>query len=224
MKKNYFIISIFFMLCLLINISIADEGSIETYRPNQKFDLGVNLFNSTGNVVGANCSIQIRRENYSIVVDSVMNEIGQGWYNFTYNSSELGYFVCRQNCTTPGGAYSSETCDFFIGDTKMGSIIGIVMIMIFIIAYYIFIISKMTYFETFNQHGGLKLLFFLGNFWILLIPMNFAIYLTESFVGSPPLARVLITFYQFMIGANLIITVYFIFYFIKRMAEKIGGA
>lgn len=117
----------------------ADKGLIETYQPNEVFDLGIHLSNTTSDVTGANCSIQIRNSSYGVLVDDTMNEIGGGWYNYTYNTTTLGRHYCRQNCTK-GGEYTAETCDFIIGeDDKM--LLGVIVLIPLFIAGFLFFLA-----------------------------------------------------------------------------------
>lgn len=112
----------------------ADDGLIETYRPNQVFDLSVHLTKrNVGDVTGANCSVQIRNASYDVVLDDVLRETGGGWYNYTYNTSKVGKYYCRQNCTL-SGQYNAATCDFLIqGEENM--YLGIIFILIFAIIF-----------------------------------------------------------------------------------------
>jgi hypothetical protein len=122
---------------LLLSTAIADNGMIETYKPNQNFNLPVHLTNSTGDVLGANCSIEIRQSNYSIILQSIMNEIDGGYYNYSYNLSQMGYYICNQNCTQ-GTSYTSESCDFKIeGDQMLMAVI--VLIPLFIMFFMLFV-------------------------------------------------------------------------------------
>jgi len=101
------------LMLLFATTVYADEGLIEQYEKDEVFSLGIHLTNRTGEVLGASCNIQIRNESYFVLEDSVMNEIEGGWYNFTYNTSDLGKYFCRQNCTQ-GTFYAANTCDFII--------------------------------------------------------------------------------------------------------------
>jgi hypothetical protein len=149
-------IIIFFIL--MSAISYADSGLIEVYEPNEIFDLGIHVHNSTSSVTGADCNIQIRNETFGIILDDQMNEIGGGWYNYTYNTSRTGKYFCRQNCTS-GGIYSAETCDFIIeGETMSPEAIQISLLAIsFIIAIVLFIMAL--HFKDVNLGFGSGFLF-----------------------------------------------------------------
>ena len=77
------------------------------------FDLNIHLTNITGEVSGALCQLQIKNESYNDILNATLNEIGGGWYNYTYNTSKTGKYFCRQNCTM-GSLYAAATCDFII--------------------------------------------------------------------------------------------------------------
>lgn len=112
-------------------IVTADKGEIETYKPNEVFDLSIHLTNKTGEVLGANCSVQIRNDTLELKENLMMNEIGEGWYNATYNTSTVGKYFCRQNCTK-GAKYVAGTCDFIIGGEQEMLFAAIVLIPLFI--------------------------------------------------------------------------------------------
>lgn len=120
-----------------VSAAFADDGLKETYRPNERFDLNIHLTNITGDVTGANCSIQIRNSSYNAVLDAKMEERIGGWYNYSYNTSKTGDYFCRQNCTQ-GTLYAAETCDFVIAggnqvEIAIIFIMAIVMTFMFII-------------------------------------------------------------------------------------------
>ncbi len=119
---------ILILIVLLAQTVYADKGLIEVYKPDVIFDLSLHLTNSTGDVTGATCNIQIRNETFLVLEDSVMNEIGGGWYNFTYNTSTTGKYLCRQNCTL-GTLFTAETCDFVI-DEGFNVILAIIVILV----------------------------------------------------------------------------------------------
>ena len=103
---------------LLASAVIADDGVIETYTPNQAFIIPVHLTNSSGNVVGANCSAQIRSSNFSVIANIVMQETSGGWYNASYSNSVAGYYFCSTNCTQ-GPQYTGGGCNFLIESDSM---------------------------------------------------------------------------------------------------------
>src|SRR3990167_6453140 len=113
------------ILVIGIKTSFADKGTIETYKPSEIFSLSIHLTNKTGEVTSANCTARILNNSIGFVKDLYMNEVGNGWYNTTYNTSKVGKYFCRQNCTS-GRQHIAETCDFIIqGDSEMN--IAIVM-------------------------------------------------------------------------------------------------
>lgn len=132
--------TIFIILCMT-GITLADKGSIETYKPGEVFDLSVHLTNVTGNVVGADCNIEIRNNSYGVITDGEMNEIGGGWYNYTYNTTNVGKYYCRQNCTQ-GDDYVSETCDFIIG-VEDNMLLGMIIFIPLFIAAFLVVVSWM---------------------------------------------------------------------------------
>lgn len=136
MKWKLLILLIIIMPCVL-----ADKGEIETFKPNEVFDLSIHLSNSTGDVTGANCKVQIRNESFDLLENADMNEINGGWYNYTYNKSQVGKYFCRYNCTQ-GQLYVAETCDFIIGvDENMA--LGILVFIPLFIAGFLLVVSWM---------------------------------------------------------------------------------
>ena len=104
---------ILILMVLFANITSADKGEIETYKPDEVFDLSIHLTNSPGEVLGATCKTQIRDDNLTVVDNLNMGEINGGWYNLTYSRTKTGKYLCRQNCTK-GDFYVADTCDFII--------------------------------------------------------------------------------------------------------------
>lgn len=164
MKKTLFLI-IFFCLA---SISYADGGLKEVYKPNERFDLSLHLRNATGDVNGANCSIQIRNSSFNIITNDIMREINNGYYNYTYNTSRTGNYLCRQNCTQ-GTQYTANTCDFIIkGDEKVS--IAISIIIMGMLALFIIIAINLSA----REHFALKLFFLILAMLTLLLGINFA--------------------------------------------------
>lgn len=120
---------IILLMILCMPVVMADEGLIEVYDQNEVLDLSVHLTNTTGEVEGATCKVTILNTNYTLVYEATMNEIGKGWYNATYKTSNTGKYFCVQNCTK-GDLYAAETCDFIIrGDTMiLAAIITVIVI------------------------------------------------------------------------------------------------
>ena len=111
------------------------------------------LKNITGDVTGATCNVQIRNESYIVLDNFVMEDLGGGFYNATYNTSRIGKFFCRQNCTQ-GAFFAAETCDFVIeGDEKLA--IAITLLLLFVISAYLVLVVIMSR-ETFSVHGAVK--------------------------------------------------------------------
>lgn len=131
--------SIILLLILLIPLVSALEGDIPSYDLNELFDLSIHLSDSEGNVIGADCKTEIRYENYSFKDEQTNNEIGAGWYNLTYNSSETGFFYCRHNCTR-GTDFTSDTCDFeIIPVSEYGALLRVLFF--FLIAVSVLVVS-----------------------------------------------------------------------------------
>lgn len=133
------------ILILLSTMVFAEENVKKTYKPNEIIDLGLHLTNGTGDVIGANCSTQIRNETYGVVDENIMNDIGGGYYNYTYNTSRIGTYFCRQNCTQ-GNFYDANTCDFIVGGDEKTSI-SIILMMGIVIAFF-FILAGIVKIES----------------------------------------------------------------------------
>lgn len=211
---------ILMIMVMFVPMIYADKGLIEIYKPNEVFDLGIHLTNRTGEVLGADCNVQIRNESFGVIQDATMNEIGGGWYNYTYNQSKIGKYFCRQNCTQ-GTFYVANTCDFIIaGEENMP--IAIILAVIFVIIVYFFLLINLFTERTFTEHGLIKLLFFMVAFWILLLPVNMAILYNDFNGGPASVTANLEVLYLIMIWLNWFIMVYFILWFIVQMLRKIG--
>ena len=209
------------IMVLFATTVFADKGLIEIYKPNEVFDLGIHLTNRTGEVLLANCSVQIRNESFGTIQNSNMNEIGGGWYNFTYNQSKVGKYFCRQNCTK-GDFYIANTCDFIIaGEDDMP--IAVILAVIFVIIVYFFLLINLFVARSFSEHGLIKLLFIMIAFWVLLLPVNIAVQFNDANGGPANVTTMLELLYQIMIWLNSFIIVYFMLWFIVQMIKKIGA-
>ena len=71
--------------------------------------------------------------------------------------------------------------------------------------------------------GGIKLLFLISSFWIVLIPLNLAIYLTDVYIGNPTITTTIETLYIFAISINTLISFYLLFFVLKYMFDKLRG-
>lgn len=129
---------ILLMFIMLMPLALAQEKDIDIYELNEVFDLSIHLSDESGDITGAECQTQIRFINFTVKDEFTNNEIDGGWYNATYNSSQAGTFLCRQNCTK-GTDFTSETCDFKIeSDDKL---IITAIITILVIAFLLLIIG-----------------------------------------------------------------------------------
>jgi len=201
---------------------MAEKGQIEIYKPREVFDLSVHASNKTGNVVDANCSIQIRNGSYGLLVNDIMTEIGEGWYNYTYNTSKVGVYFCRQNCTQ-GSLHVANTCDFVIqGDETMS--VAVILAVIFVMVVYFIVLIQLFTTRQFNEHGLLKLLFLMVAFWALLLPVNIAIQFNEENGGPLAVTTNLTTLYQVMIWLNYFVTFYWFIWFIIQLLKKLNVA
>ena len=210
------------MMVLVLPIVMADKGDIEIFKPREVFDLSVHASNRSGNVLEANCSVQIRNESYGLLVDDVMNEIGGGWYNYTYNQSRVGIYFCRQNCTQ-GMLHVANTCDFAIqGDENMP--IAIVLVVIFVMIVYFIVLINMFTTRSFTEHGLFKLLFMMIAFWAILLPINIAVQFNDDNGGPIAVTSNLELLYQIVIWLNVLITFYWFLWFIVQLLKKLGKA
>lgn len=210
------------LLIILLPTVMADEGEIEVYKPKEVFDLGLHLTNKTGDVLNANCSIQIRNESYGVILNDRHNEINAGWYNFTYNTSKIGKYFCRQNCTK-GDFFAASTCDFVIkGDDKMP--LAVIISVIFVLAIYFLILINLFNQRAFTEHGLLKILFLMIAFWAILFPINMAVLYNDANGGPAGVTDNLETMYQVMIYLNYFITFYFVLWFIFQLIKKLRDA
>ncbi len=116
------------MFIILITPVLAQERDIDIFDLNEVFDLSIHLTDETGDITGAECQTQIRFINFTVKDQFTNNEIEGGYYNATYNSSEAGTFLCRQNCTK-GTDFTAEICDFKIRSDEKLIITAIITIL-----------------------------------------------------------------------------------------------
>ncbi len=210
------------LLIFLLPTVMADEGDIEIFKPKEVFDLSIHATNKTGDVTGATCNIQIRNESFGQIINENMTDIGGGWYNFTYNTSRLGKYFCRQNCTQ-GELFIANTCDFIIaGDKQMP--ISVILTVIFVISVYFLVLIRLFSEREFTEHGMVKLLFHLLAFWILLLPINMAIQYNNFNGGPVVVTEHLELLYQIMVWLNWFIIFYFFLWFIVQILKKLTAA
>ena len=218
-KMKKWILIILMMAC--IQIVHAENDNIDTYMPREAFGLPVHLTNETGNVIGANCSIQIRNNSMDVINNGFMEEIGGGWYNYTFNTSKVGYYYCRQNCTK-GNKFAAGTCDFEVkGDETMP--IASILVLIFTIVVWM-IMARFFSMEMFSEHGALKMMFMLLVMWMLLLPLSIA---TQYGIDSGVPAIVtnqMQLFTSILIWINVLVTFYFMLWFIISLVKKFKTA
>lgn len=123
----------------MIPIVIADKGEIETYKPAERFDLTIHLTNQTGEVNKANCTVMVLNSSYGVILNESMVSKGRGWYNYTYNQSNVGKYFCSQSCVN-GGLFAAETCDFIIG-VEDNMLLGMIVFIPLFIAAFLLVIS-----------------------------------------------------------------------------------
>lgn len=207
------------LLMMLLPIVVADEGDIEIYKPREVFDLGIHLTNKTGEVLGATCQTEIRNETYDIIHDATHNEIGDGWYNSTYNTSKIGKYFCKQNCTS-GKLFVATTCDFIIkGDRQMP--IAVIVTALVVIIIYFFVLARLITERQFTEHGLVKLMFYLIAFWVVLLPLDMAVQFNIDNGGPTVVTDHLNLLYKIIVWLNYFITVYFILWFLVQMMKKV---
>lgn len=209
------------LMVLFGTVVLADEGEIEKYKPSEVFDLGVHVSNVSGDVLGADCRIQIRNSSYNTVVNTDMNEIGGGWYNFTYNTTTRGIHFCRHNCTQ-GPLFVSETCDFIIeGDDQVS--LSAVFVTLFIISIYLIMLFILQS-RMFAEHGGVKIALIVLILWMMLLPLNIVVEFNEFNVGPTTVTTQLELLYRIMIYINYAATFYLFFFVIMEIIKKLRGA
>lgn len=209
------------LIMFLPIIAMADRGEIEIYKPNEVLDLSIHLTNRSGDVNQANCQVEIRNETYDVIAEITLNEIDGGWYNGTYNTSRLGKYFCRQNCTA-NALFVADTCDFIIeGDKQMP--ISVILTVMFVIGVYFFVLIRLFTDRQFSEHGMVKLLFYLIAFWVMLLPLNMAVQYNDFNGGPSVVTDHLNLLYTIIVWLNYFITVYFMLWFIVQILKKVGN-
>lgn len=210
---------IIIFVLLATSVFAADKGDLESYNPSQEFDLSIHLTNSSGDVEGATCKIQIRNGSKVVILEDDLNEIGNGWYNYTYNNSDTGIYNCRQNCTQ-GKLFVAGTCDFVIeGDDKVA--LAAIIAIILVIGVYLWIISNFST-EKLSEHGMVKTILFAGVLWMLLLPVNFAIESLGQNGATDSMIGIMSTMHIVMIYLNVAATFYLIIFMIISFARSVN--
>ena|SRR3990167_9359131 len=130
--------NLIFLVLMMMPIVMADSGIIETYKPNEVFDLSIHLTNKTGDVSGANCTAEIRNSTYGVKDTIQLYEINGGYYNATYNTSKIGSYFCRTNCTKDT-QFVAGACDFIIKGDQM--VMGVIILIPIFITLFLLIIA-----------------------------------------------------------------------------------
>jgi len=212
------------LMFVLISIGVyADQGIIETYQPNELFNLALHLSDENGNVLGSNCGIQIRNNSFDVILNGDMNEINQGWYNFTFNTSQTGSYFCRQNCSSGPSKFVAETCDFIIEpDEELNKMtLAIIVAVLAVILFYLFLFKAFTI-QLFIEHGAIKTLLLFVSMWLIQIPINIMISFNNFFLGPPQVSSLLNTTNLVIISINTLILFYFILIFLKAIVDKMN--
>lgn len=210
------------LFLLAVPYAMAQDLEADTYKPNEVLDLSVHLSDTNGNVEAATCYIQVRNNSFHTIVDGTMEEIGGGWYNYTYNTSETGYYHCRQNCTD-STRFIAGTCDFIIeGDERMS--LAILLVVMAVIAFYFILLWMFHSGVLLKEHGILKIALMVLVLWMSLIPLNMAMEFNIFNGGPLDVTDNLVLVYRIMIYVNYAISFYMIIYFIIQMIQKLRGA
>lgn len=169
------------IILMMVLSAIPVVADLQNYFPGQQINLGLYLANSTGDAAGANCSVQIRNSSYGVILDANLKEIGNGFYNGTYNISSVGTYFCRQNCTQ-GPQFTSQTCDFTIGvgDMSFGTIIMIPFLISLLLLVFSWMLNEEKYWAL---KLGLAILAFVPVFW----SYNYAVLVVGKFYVFPDL-------------------------------------
>lgn len=210
---------ILFMI-ITANAAFAEEGDIEVYKPRELIDLSLHLSNTTGDVTSAACNLQIRNSTKDQILNDAMQNTGGGWYNYTYNTSAVGSYFCRYNCSL-GSSYAADTCDFVVkGDEKMGLVVMAALILVILV--YLWIISNFTT-EKLNEHGMIKIALFALVLWALMIPVSFSMATLEDNGGSDRMVSLIDTMYIVMMYLNVAFTAYLVIYMIVSFVRTMQG-
>lgn len=208
------------LMVIFATVVTAEQEETRYFNPGEVIDLSVHLTNNTGTVSNATCTVEIKNESYSTVHLQNLTEVGEGWYNGTYNTTTLGIYKCTQECSK-NGDYVSGTCNFTIkGSETMGT--AIIIGLIFIILAYIVLLRYFSA-DMFGEHGLIRMFIFLAIFWILLIPMFAIQEFNKIGFGSTGLTAIFDTLYLIMIVINVVITFYVFLWFFVKILEKFRG-
>lgn len=206
------------MLLLCVSLVQAQNSELNTYRPGESIDLSIHLTNSTGDVTGANCQVQIRNQTKDVILEATLNEISNGWYNYSYNTSTIGSYNCKQNCTK-GDNFAAGTCDFIIkGDDAVP--LAAIISLILVILVYLWIISNFTT-EKLKDHGLIKTLLFGLILWMLLLPVNFSIESLGQNGATNSMIGIMSTMHLSMIYLNVAFTFYLVIFLIVSFVRSI---
>ena len=98
------------------------------------------------------------------------------------------------------------------------TIIGTVVIIIL----YFIVLIRMFAEREFNEHGIIKMLFYLIAFWAILIPLNILVQFLEHYAGPADVIDSIQLLHLIIVYLNYFITIYFMLWFLIQLLKKVG--
>lgn len=211
----------------------------EYYKQNNNITLNFDIlsYNLTRlSNSSANCSFYLANEFGDIEIKRNLSYDAQNaaWYS-KYYTDDLGvhtyYIHCvsdrQQNGYLVQAFETTYTGDEKIRDTTLLTIFGVI---ITVILFYLYMVKNLNL-ESLNFReksqlglaGGIKMLFLMLSFWLILIPLNFGIYLSNSYIGNEALTNTFIILYWAAISINIFISFYMFFFVLKIFINKLQG-
>lgn len=146
------------------------ETDLAQFKVGEIVDLSVHISSDSANmIIGANPKIYIWNSSWQIVRNSSMNEIGEGWYNYTTTFNETGIYHSVVNLTF-NAVNGTAIMDFEIVEDE-NKMIAMILGIAVISSLFLWLAHKLE-----REHFILKLLLIFSSITFLtLIPASFII-------------------------------------------------
>lgn len=208
---------------VLIIPSVIPSGSLMIIKVNVTSSINYTNISAYLNTNGDFKFLSETPQNQSIQNIWTTNYTEVQWYVATpaeYQRYDFNVSYTLQNTT----GLLTETERVLVtrtGDENL--VIGLILVWILFIGLYVYMIRFFTI-EFFQEHGGFKMLFVLGVFWLMLIPFNISIQYNDYLGGPEGVTNLLEGIYPWIIWINWFITAYCIIWFTIKMLQKVQSS
>lgn len=213
---------------LEIRIPQAEHLKIDT-----AVHVNIHVFNKTsgipiGNDSGVSCYLDLYNQTGGHLIEilelentqdieweadiSAENFSTTGTYSYVIwcNTTRIGGFV------SAGFDVTSTGEDEIIGNMPIATIGGTIIIIIL----YFIVLVRMFAEREFNEHGIVKMLFYLIAFWAILIPLNILVQFLEHYAGPADVIDSIQLLHLVIVYLNYFITIYFVLWLAVQVLKK----